>query len=98
MDLIRRCDEREFTSLSGFVAGLCKIPLSFQPGGCWEYSYASDILGLLVEVIAEKPLDEFLQTRIFAPLDMKNTHFSVDEVHIINFYVDKSSDHIAKLH
>lgn len=64
-------------SLKEFVSSIAKIPLLYQPGQKWEYSYSHDILGYLVEVISKKPLNEFCQERIFTPLSMNNTDFMV---------------------
>ncbi|HZR31226.1 MAG TPA: serine hydrolase domain-containing protein [Terriglobales bacterium] len=57
------------------VKHLAAIPLLFSPGDRWEYSLGVDVLGRLVEVVSGKPLDEFLRTRIFEPLGMKDTYF-----------------------
>jgi CubicO group peptidase (beta-lactamase class C family) len=54
-------------------------PLLFQPGTEWNYSVATDVLGRVVEDVAGKPLDEVFQERIFEPLGMTDTHFSVPE-------------------
>jgi CubicO group peptidase (beta-lactamase class C family) len=51
------------------------LPLLFNPGDRWEYSLGVDVLGRLVEVVSGKTLDEFLRTRIFEPLGMKDTYF-----------------------
>jgi CubicO group peptidase (beta-lactamase class C family) len=57
------------------VERLAKLPLLFNPGERWEYSLSVDVLGRLVEVVSGKPFDEFLRTRIFEPLGMKDTYF-----------------------
>ena len=59
------------------VKRLAAIPLLFNPGDRFEYSLSIDVLGRLVEVVSGMPLDEFLRTRIFAPLDMRDTCFFV---------------------
>jgi CubicO group peptidase (beta-lactamase class C family) len=59
------------------VAALGKIPLLNQPGTKWVYSVSADVLGRLVEVISGQPLDDFLLTRIFLPLKMKDSFFEV---------------------
>lgn len=59
------------------VAKLGSIPLKHQPGSVWEYSVSTDVLGRLVEVVSGQPFDEFLQDRIFNPLGMTDTGFSV---------------------
>ena len=59
------------------VKRLASVPLLFNPGDRFEYSLSVDVLGRLVEVVSGMPFDEFLRTRIFAPLDMKDTCFYV---------------------
>lgn len=53
------------------------LPLMHQPGERWMYNTASDVLGVLVARAAEQPLETFLHERIFAPLGMRDTGFSV---------------------
>jgi CubicO group peptidase (beta-lactamase class C family) len=57
------------------VERLAKLPLLFNPGEHWEYGLSVDVLGRLVEVVSGKTFDEFLRTRIFEPLGMKDTSF-----------------------
>jgi CubicO group peptidase (beta-lactamase class C family) len=64
-------------SNADLVEKLGKLPLMFQPGTTWEYSHSTDVLGRLVEVASGMPLDRFFQERIFAPLGMKDSGFSV---------------------
>ncbi len=56
---------------------LVQVPLVAQPGTQWNYGLSMDVLGRLVEVISGKSFGEFLQTRIFGPLNMKDTGFYV---------------------
>jgi CubicO group peptidase (beta-lactamase class C family) len=57
------------------VERLAKLPLLFHPGERWEYSLSVDVLGRLVEVASGTTFDQFLRTRIFDPLGMKDTYF-----------------------
>jgi CubicO group peptidase (beta-lactamase class C family) len=57
---------------------LAKVPLNYHPGEAWQYSIATDVVGRLVEVISGMSLDEYLAERVFAPLDMTDTHFYMD--------------------
>jgi len=61
------------------VKRLGPLPLLFNPGERFEYSLGVDVLGRLVEVVSGKPFDEFLRTRIFEPLGMKDTYFFVPD-------------------
>ncbi|HEX5494105.1 MAG TPA: serine hydrolase domain-containing protein [Mycobacteriales bacterium] len=67
MDLAACCDR---------WAGL---PLLFQPGSEWAYSVATDVLGRVVEVATGQSLDRVFAERIFGPLGMTDTAFSVGE-------------------
>ncbi len=67
---------REMT-LAEAVTQLAKLPLAFHPGRAWRYSYATDVLGRIVEVISGQTLDAFFQERIFDPLGMTETGFYV---------------------
>jgi CubicO group peptidase (beta-lactamase class C family) len=66
-------------TLAEMVAALGRLPLLFDPGSRWQYSVSIDVLGRLVEVVSGQPLGEFFRERIFAPLGMVDTGFSVPE-------------------
>lgn len=51
------------------------LPFVAQPGERWVYGYNTDILGCVVERASGMPLDQFIRTRITAPLKMPDTHF-----------------------
>jgi CubicO group peptidase (beta-lactamase class C family) len=51
------------------------LPFVAQPGEAWVYGYNTDILGCVVERVSGTPLDEFVRTRITAPLGMTDTQF-----------------------
>ncbi len=65
------------TTLADMVKKLGNIPLVHEPGQKWTYGVSVDVLGYLVEVVSGTPFEEFLQTRIFGPLGMVDTTFSV---------------------
>ncbi|MBI1353606.1 MAG: serine hydrolase [Acidobacteria bacterium] len=64
-------------TLKTMIDRLAKLPLLYQPGEKWHYSIAVDVQGRLVEVLSGKPFDVFLRERIFEPLGMADTGFSV---------------------
>jgi len=53
------------------------LPLIHHPGERWMYDTGSDILGVLISRATGQPLETFLRERIFEPLGMKDTGFSV---------------------
>ena len=71
-------DGREVT-LEELVRELTRLPLAFQPGRAWRYSMATDVLGYLVQVVADMPFEQFLQEHVFEPLGMVDTDFYVPE-------------------
>lgn len=66
-------------TLGDRVTGLSKLPLMWEPGSKWNYSFTPDIVGRLVEVISGKDLSTYLQEKIFDPLGMKETGYNLTE-------------------
>jgi CubicO group peptidase (beta-lactamase class C family) len=64
-----------------FCKVLAALPLAHQPGSCWHYSRATDVLGAVLEVATGQKLGELLRERIFEPLAMKDTGFAVPPAH-----------------
>ena len=56
---------------------LGKAPLAQQPGTAWEYSLSVDVQGRVIEAVTGKRLGDFMAERIFKPLKMKDSGFSV---------------------
>ncbi|MGI9445035.1 MAG: serine hydrolase domain-containing protein [Rubripirellula sp.] len=67
------------SSLKDSVDELATRSLRFQPGTKWQYSPGLNVAGRVVEVVAGKPFEEFVQQRIFDPLKMTNTSFFPNE-------------------
>lgn len=55
------------------------LPLICQPGERWLYNVGSDVLGILIARVTGRSLGSFLAERIFGPLGMNDTGFSVPE-------------------
>lgn len=64
-------------TLEESIPALADIPLGYQPGTQWVYSISVDVQGYLVERLSGQKFDEFLQERLFDPLDMAETGFFV---------------------
>lgn len=64
-------------ALDEWLRRLGTLPLSHQPGERWLYDTGADVLGALVARAADQPLDVFLRDRVFEPLGMTSTGFSV---------------------
>ncbi len=88
-------------TLQEMVEKLGRLPLVTQPGTKWRYSFATDVLGYLVQVVSGKPFDRFLQDRIFTPLGMPDTSFYAPEekLHrLATVYGASANGVIAPLH
>lgn len=62
-------------TLAASMDALGPLPLMHQPGERFTYGLSVDVLGRLIEVLSGQPLDQYLRTRLFEPLGMKDTYF-----------------------
>lgn len=64
-------------------AGIADLPLMFEPGKRWLYHLGLELAGVLIERVTGCKLGAFLKERLFEPLQMADTGFSVstDKVH-----------------
>jgi CubicO group peptidase (beta-lactamase class C family) len=78
-----RINTRNGDTLQQFVDKLGQVPLRYEPGEAWAYSFATDVCGHLVQLLSGQPFEQFLQQRIFGPLGMVDTGFHVpaDQLH-----------------
>lgn len=77
MGVVEGVEEGRLRSLAAFVDELAEVPLCFEPGMRYEYGYSTDVLGRVLEVVAGGNLEEVLRKRLFDPLGMADTRFSV---------------------
>lgn len=64
-------------SLQEFANRVAGLPLIADPGTKWSYSIGLDVMGAVIEKASGMPFDTFLQKRIFTPLKMRSTFFTV---------------------
>jgi CubicO group peptidase (beta-lactamase class C family) len=62
-------------TLEQTAQALARQKLAFEPGTRWQYSPGLSVIGRVVEVASGQPFEQFLQERIFAPLEMADTTF-----------------------
>jgi CubicO group peptidase (beta-lactamase class C family) len=60
-----------------WIARFATLPLLHQPGAEWRYNTGAQVLGVLLERVTGQPLEVFLGSRLFDPLGMVDTAFSV---------------------
>jgi CubicO group peptidase (beta-lactamase class C family) len=69
-------ESRAARKLADLIPCFAKRPLQFAPGTKWEYCQSGiNSLGRIVEVVSGESFPEFLQKRLFDPLEMKDTTF-----------------------
>lgn len=76
--LFKRVDLHHSPDLKAYAEQVARLPLAVDPGERFAYDGVGiEVLGRLVEVVSGMPFDAFLQQRIFTPLKMQDTGFSV---------------------
>ena len=67
------------STLATYIPTLGSALLDFQPGSRWMYSPGTglDVVARIIEIVTETPYDQFVQERVFDPLDMVDTHYNV---------------------
>ena len=65
------------STLEEMMNRLDSVPLIYEPGKDWYYSFAADVVARLVEIGAKKPLDQALSELVLEPLGMVDTGFHV---------------------
>ena len=70
-------DVADTISSASFLAKLGSLPLFYQPGTHWDYSFGMDLTGLTIEAVTKQKLSDYLRERLFTPLGMVDTGFIV---------------------
>jgi len=60
-------------TLDDFARRLGKLPLEYQPGTKWRYSYAADVQALLIQRVSGMPYEQYVQEHVLKPLGMSHT-------------------------
>jgi CubicO group peptidase (beta-lactamase class C family) len=62
-----------------FAERVARLPLARQPGTLWRYGHSTDVLGRIIEIVSGTSLLEFLERRVFRPLQMTSTKFVLQD-------------------
>jgi CubicO group peptidase (beta-lactamase class C family) len=92
-----RLGELDGPDSSSLVSYLARLPLEFEPGTAWNYSVGTDVVGRIIEIVSNRSLDEVMQERIFQPLGMIDTAFSVpdEKIHRFAACYERKDDHLC---
>ena len=66
-------------SLRAFAERVATLPLIAEPGTKWSYSIGLDVMGAVIERASGMPFDTFVQRRIFTPLNMRSSYWTVPQ-------------------
>jgi CubicO group peptidase (beta-lactamase class C family) len=64
-------------TLAEAIERAAATPLAFQPGERWQYGASTDYVAILVEKMSGQTIDDFVRTRIFQPLGMRDTFYNI---------------------
>ena len=64
-------------TLASFIPSFGDLALDFQPGSHWSYGGGLQVVAHVIEIVSGMSYPEFVQKRIFDPLEMHDTHFNV---------------------
>jgi CubicO group peptidase (beta-lactamase class C family) len=78
LDRMQRIAWHEAGSLTELIGRYANMPLDYEPGTAWEYSGATDLQAAIVERLTGERFDLFLERRLFEPLGMHDTAFSLN--------------------
>lgn len=67
------------TTTEEMVNTIAKLPLIFEPGDRYMYGLNMEVLGRIVEVVSQIPLNQYFKQHIFEPLGMKDTDFYLEK-------------------
>ena len=74
---------------------LASLPLLFDPGTEWNYSYSTDVLGRVVELVSGQSLDDYLVEHVTGPLGMADTGFEVPPADVERFAANYTTAALA---
>jgi len=64
-------------TLQDFATAVAGVPLIADPGTKWSYSIGLDVMGAVIEKASGMRFDAFVQQRIFDPLKMSSSYWTV---------------------
>ncbi len=67
------------STLEEYAERVASVPLMAEPGTQWNYSISLDVLGSVIEIASGMPFERFVQQRLFDPLGMKSTYWTVPQ-------------------
>jgi CubicO group peptidase (beta-lactamase class C family) len=102
-ETLQRIDKHRHLTLEKWMQDFvgARLPLAFQPGTNFRYSFSIDVIGYIIQLVSGQPFDEFLRQRIFEPLGMHDTAFWVppEKLHrLAGIYGPKEEGGLVEIH
>jgi CubicO group peptidase (beta-lactamase class C family) len=76
VELVKNCPN---ATTEQMIEAIAKSPLNFRPGERFLYSLCLDVMARVIEVVSGKRFAEYVKENIFAPLDMYDSGFKMDD-------------------
>lgn len=76
-DVRKAISDTTIKTIEQRVKALSRLPLNYDPGTKWNYSFSTDLLSRLIEVLSGMNTNDFLQSRVLQPLNMTNTGYNL---------------------
>jgi CubicO group peptidase (beta-lactamase class C family) len=92
VDALKDADAARAMGPDAWIKKVGVLPLAYEPGTRFNYGNSFDVLGVLVARASGMSLPEFLETRIFRPLGMKDTGFFVPADKMVRFATNYNVD------
>lgn len=90
-------EQESLADASEWIAGL---PLAFEPGESWGYSFSLDVLGRIIEVRTGKSIEQALDDLVLSPLGMTHTYYNlagIDRSNLATLYVTGADGQLEPL-
>jgi CubicO group peptidase (beta-lactamase class C family) len=76
-ELYLRANPWQASTLTEWADKVSELPLRYHPGEGYQYSVSIDLLGLIIQIVTGKPLEDVFRERILGPLGMNDTVFQL---------------------
>jgi CubicO group peptidase (beta-lactamase class C family) len=77
-EILQAAIHPDVKTLQDRIQVLSELPLVYEPGTQWNYSFGTDLIAGVIEKVSGISMEEFLQERIFIPLGMSNTGYNLN--------------------
>lgn len=77
--VLKLLDQNPHATTREIVRAFSKVPLFYEPGTRYSYSFAHDILAAVVEIVSGLKYSEYMKKNVFKPLGAKDIYYQIPE-------------------